>query len=211
MPRQSRRAKALDRAKKIFHATSALLIIGRLLEDEGVSFDVNEPDPVVLSFLQTFTQLKRIKNSRYFLKRHRRKSTLNTSIFEDDLRVCEDGTHWMNDVEFKRKYRVSRPTLDKITAAIENNSIFKGERGPVQLPVKYQMMILLHFWGKEGESNASQRDHFKISDGSTERKYSVGLITEVAILRVKSQDSLTWMNHQIHHDLFIYDFVCLHS
>jgi hypothetical protein len=51
MPRQSRRAKALDRAKKIFHASSALLIVGRLLEDEGVSFDVNQPDPVVLSFL----------------------------------------------------------------------------------------------------------------------------------------------------------------
>ena len=171
MPRQSRRSKAIATARKAFQAVSALLIVERLLDDELETFslDVNEPDPVLLSFLQSFTRLKRIKKSRYYMKRFWRKSSLNTTIFEDDLRVCEDGSHWMNEDEFKRKYRVSRETLDKITATIENNDVFKGERGPDQLPVKYQLMILLHYLGKEGESNASQRDQFKIAYGSTEK------------------------------------------
>ena len=50
--------------------------------------------------------------------------------FEKDLEVKEDGTSWLNDEEFKRKYRVSRVTLDKITSLIENHEVFaEGSRG----------------------------------------------------------------------------------
>ena len=74
----------------------------------------------------------------------------------------------MNDSEFKRKYRVTRATLDKIPAAIETNEVFaKGARGPKQIPVKHQLMVLLHFLGKEGESNESQ-------DGNSESKNTGG-------------------------------------
>ncbi len=80
-----------------------------------------------------------------------------TQQFEEDLLEKKDGSQWLNDSEFKRKYRMSRQTLDKVTAAIENNEVFvSGTRGPNQLPVKHQLMVLLQLLGKEGETNESQ-------------------------------------------------------
>eukprot|EP00804_Cyclotella_cryptica_P022794 CCRYP_005009-RA/>CCRYP_005009-RA protein AED:0.14 eAED:0.14 QI:0/-1/0/1/-1/0/1/0/63 len=63
----------------------------------------------------------------------------------------------MNEVEFKRKHICSHLVLDKIVQKIETNDVFKrGTWGPAQMSVKHQLMLLLHFSGKEGESNASQ-------------------------------------------------------
>jgi hypothetical protein len=91
-------------------------------------------------------------------------------IFEDDLRVSEDGTHWLNDFEFKRKYRWSRDALDRIAGEIETHDVFKkGKRGRRQMPVKHQLMTLLHFFGCEGESNSTQRNQFKISSGRCQK------------------------------------------
>ena len=73
-------------------------------------------------------------------------------------------------IEFKRKYRCSRPMLNKIVEMIETNDIFtKGARGPKQIPVKHQLMLLLHFLGKEGDLNASQQNQFKVSYGTCEK------------------------------------------
>jgi hypothetical protein len=55
------------------------------------------------------------------MKRHSRKSSLKQ--FEGDLHVNEDGSHWLNDAEFKRKYQVSRMMLDRIMTAIEHNEV----------------------------------------------------------------------------------------
>ncbi|KAL7522097.1 hypothetical protein ACHAWX_007245, partial [Stephanocyclus meneghinianus] len=61
--------------------------------------------------------------------------------------------HWMNDVEFKRKYRCSCPVLDKIVQKIKPSDVLKrGARGPAPTKVKHQLMLLLQFLGKEGES-----------------------------------------------------------
>ena len=58
--------------------------------------------------------------------------------------------------------------LDKITAAIEHNDVFaEGGRGPKQIPVKHQIMVLLQFLGKEGETNESQPQTFKWAMGRT--------------------------------------------
>ena len=151
MPKQSKRSKAFSAARKTFKAASALLIVGHLF-DSDVAVDVDDPDPITLSFLRASHRLNCIKQTRYFAPRGTyRKSTLH-------------GTHWLSDDEFKRKYRVSREVLDKITAIIESIDAFKkGKRGRSQMPVKHQLMVLLQFLGKEGESNDSQRNVFKYS------------------------------------------------
>ena len=60
--------------------------------------------------------------------------------------------------------------LDKIVEKIETNDILKrGARGPRQISVKHQLMLLLHFLGKEGESNDSQQKQFKVSYGACEK------------------------------------------
>ena len=105
---------------------------------------------------------------RYFIDRGSYRKSAVYKILEDDLHVSLDGTHWMNDYdEFKRKYPLD--ILDKIIAVIETNDVFKkGTHGPCQMPVKHQLMVLLQFLGKEGESNDSQRNVFKFSYGQSE-------------------------------------------
>ena len=197
MPKQSQRNKAISAARKSFKSASALLLVAQLFENGGdavdvdATVDVDNQDPVTLLFLRASHRLNRIKQMRYFARRGTyRKSTLQY-IFEDDLHVSEDGTHWMSDDEFKRKYRVSREMLDKITATIENNSVFKnGKRGRRQMPVKHQLMVLLHFLGKEGESNDSQRNVFKYSCGHMEncRKRVVQALNDIR------NDYINWPN-----------------
>ena len=59
--------------------------------------------------------------------------------------------------------------LNKITAAIETNNVFdKGSRGPKQIPVKYQLMVLLQFLGREGETNEGQRQLYRNGSGTNE-------------------------------------------
>lgn len=169
MPKQSRRDRAYSAARRAFRAATALLLAQHNVDDQPL-LDLSDPNPITLTFLGVSRNLNRIKNTRYFENRVHRKSSIEEAVFEDDLRVCEDGSHWLNDAEFKRKYRVSREVLDKITAAIEHNDVFKkGKRGPHQMPVKHQLMTLLQFLGKEGESNASQRSVFKTSYGRNEK------------------------------------------
>ena len=59
-------------------------------------------------------------------------------IFADDLRKENNDSTWMNDSEFKRKYRMSREMLDKVTERIQDNGMFeKGKRVPSQGGVKH--------------------------------------------------------------------------
>ena len=153
--------------RKTLNRATALLAVNYVIG--GIGGDLDLEDPTLLSYLQARFRFHQTSGRRYFKTRTHRKSTLQ-NIFEDDLWECEDDMHWMNDVEFKRKYRCSRPVLDKIVQKIETSDVFKrGARGPVQAPVKHQLMLLLHFLGKEGESNASQRNQFKVSYGASEK------------------------------------------
>jgi hypothetical protein len=60
--------------------------------------------------------------------------------------------------------------VDRIAGEIETHDVFKkGKRGRRQMPVKHQLMTLLHFFGCEGESNSTQRNQFKISSGRCQK------------------------------------------
>jgi hypothetical protein len=48
----------------------------------------------------------------------------------------------LNDDEFKRKYRVTHQTLDKIATAIEDSDVFaEGDRSPKQIPNPHKTSI----------------------------------------------------------------------
>ena len=97
MPRLSRRKKAIVAARGTFRAACALLLVTRISEDASEPFVIDVPDPVTVSFFASITGLIHLRMSRYFMKRHSRKSSLKQ--FEEDLRVNEDGSHWLNDAE----------------------------------------------------------------------------------------------------------------
>ena len=167
MPQKSYRHRALEKLVRKYERAKAFFIVDQLLDsDDEDSLDLDCPS--FLHYLNTKARLDLGRTNRYFLDRVIRKS--ESRVFEDDLRVNEDGTHWLNDREFKHKYRMSRDMLDPVTKEIEGHDIFKkGKRGARQRPVKHQLMILLQFLGKEGESNNSQRQVFKIGSGACQK------------------------------------------
>ena len=97
MPYQSMRKKAIVAAQRTFHAASALFVVGHVLSNTSL---VDVEDPHFACFYQAKLRLKHIVESCYSDERKHRKSPLE-SIFDDDLRVSEEGTHWLNDLEFK--------------------------------------------------------------------------------------------------------------
>lgn len=166
MPYQSMRKKAIAAAQRTLRAASALFVVGHVLSDVS---HVDVEDPHFACYYRAKLRLNRIVESRYSVERKHRKSPLE-SIFDDDLRESADGTHWMNDIEFKQKYRCSRDALDRITEEIKTHDVFKkGKRGRRQMSVKHQLMTLLHFFGCEAESNSTQRNQFKIGKGTSQK------------------------------------------
>ena len=166
MPFKSFRQEAIESAQRTLRAATALLLLGRV--NGNISL-IHIEDPRVFCYYLAKKRLERVVKSRYATDRTCRKSPIQ-NVFEDDLEENEDGTHWLNDFEFKRKYRCSRNALDRITNEIKGNDVFKKrKRGPPQMPVKHQLMTLLHFLGSEAESNSKQRNIFKISNGRCEK------------------------------------------
>eukprot|EP00956_Cyclotella_meneghiniana_P034109 scaffold101589_cov36-Cyclotella_meneghiniana.AAC.1 len=147
MPRSSEHKKALWSTQRTLRASTALLIIQRILG----SGDLLDPAlPSFLMFLIARLRHKKIAESRYIADRVYPKSTSLECAFDVDFNTEEDGTHWLNDHQFKMKYRCSREALYKITE---------------KMPVVYQLMSLMHYFGNHGESNSTQKSQFRISAG----------------------------------------------
>ena len=152
MPQKSLRDNVLASARKALQSATALFLVSRVIEEQSLSIDINELDPVSLSFFYSAFRLWSTKHARYVTDRLCRRSRI-LATYEEDLHENGDGSHWLNDNEFKRKYRMSRETLDKISAIIEDNNVFKcGQRGRKQAPVKMQLMMLLYISWEKRES-----------------------------------------------------------
>ena len=166
MARESYRSRALSQFTRLYEQARNLFVVDQLLDSNEESLDLESP--TFLFYLQNKLKLDSALSSRYSASRICRRPSMG--IFADDLRGEDNDSTRMNDSEFKRKYRMSRQMLDKVTERIQDNGMFeKGKRGPSQQEVKHQLMILLHFLGKEGETNHSQRSTFKISEGHCKR------------------------------------------
>jgi len=119
-----------------FRVACALLLVSHITEDASEPFVVTISDPVTASFFASFTKLIHLQMSCYLMKRHNWKSS--SKQFEEDLCVNEDGSHWLNNAEFKRKYQISRMTYDRITTAIKHNEVFakrcqRSKKNPCQI------------------------------------------------------------------------------
>ena len=60
-------------------------------------------------------------SGRSYLKKRNHWKSVVENVFEHALQESEDDKHWMNDVEFKRKYRCPRPMIDEIVDKLETN------------------------------------------------------------------------------------------
>ena len=58
-------------------------------------------------------------------------------MFEHDLYKGDNGITWLNDEEFKQKYRMSRDMLAFVCDETKDREVFKRRlRGTAQRPVK---------------------------------------------------------------------------
>jgi hypothetical protein len=110
-----------------------------------------------------------------------------SGIFMEDL---NEDSPWLNDAEFKCKYRMTRSSFWLIVGLIRDHPVFKGGRKK-QAPVEHQLMTLLCFLGTEGNgmSNRKGRSVFRLGKGT------VGIYKDrvvKAILECLYEDFVRW-------------------
>jgi hypothetical protein len=97
-----------------------------------------------------------------FQKEKTSKDNALNNAFCDDLRDRDHSSHWMNDAEFKKKHRFHIWYLVRLLPKQRIIMMYSrgSQWGPAHIPVKLMVMGLLHFSGKEGESNFSWQNQF---------------------------------------------------
>ena len=129
MPRYSYRKYALDKIRDTYESAKALFVVDQVLDSDDDSISIDFETPSFYSYLRAKSQLDDAVATRYFQERTCRKSS--TNMFEHDLCKSNNDTMWLNDDEFKMKYRMSREMLDFITTEIKDYELFmRCPRGP---------------------------------------------------------------------------------
>jgi hypothetical protein len=110
-----------------------------------------------------------------------------SAIFEEDLR---EESPWLNDAEFKDKYRLTRSSFWLIVGLIKHHPVFQSTKRK-QAPVEHQLMTLLCFLGTEGNgmSDRKGRSIFRAGKG-TLRVYKDRVVE--AILECLYDDLVKW-------------------
>ena len=87
-----------------------------------------------------------------------------SAVFDEDL---NEEAPWLNDAEFKDKYRMTRFSFWLIVDLIKDHDVFVSKTRK-QAPVTHQLMTLLCFLGTEGNgmSNWRGRSLFRTSKGA---------------------------------------------
>lgn len=84
---------------------------------------------------------KLLLKTRYITRMPRRISSIAFDVFLADLEDNGDSS-WLNNIEFCKKYRVSRQFFQTLLALVQDHDVFKkGGRGPEQSPVELQLMV----------------------------------------------------------------------
>ena len=173
MPRESKRGKAIRELEQDAKKKMKLYILSSLLEDDGDG-ETNEGDDddhvgfvklvVLYHAYQAAKRLRIARSCRYLFRHKKYRAYQGVNEFNVDL-----FQQWMNEEEFKRKYRCSRKSFWRIVSCIENHPVFSsGDGTKQQAPVSHQLLCLLHFLGMEGNgaSNQYARDVFKKGVGT---------------------------------------------
>jgi hypothetical protein len=116
-----------------------------------------------------------------------------SAIFEEDLREREDAEEhepWLNDAEFKDKYRLTRSSFWLIVDLIKDHPVFQSKFRK-QAPVEHQLLTLLCFLGMEGNgmSDRKGRSVFRAAKG-TIRGHKDRVVE--ALLGCLYEDSVKW-------------------
>ena len=102
----------------------------------------------------------------------------------DYRNFVQDSQPHLNEAEYRRKYRMSRKNVNKLTNLIKTHPVFYQRRGRKQSSVKMQLMTLLSVLGQEESSGARTRDMFGTGYG-THYNYCSRVVEAICSLREK--------------------------
>jgi hypothetical protein len=113
-----------------------------------------------------------------------------TVIFNEDLK---EDSPWLNNAEFKDKYRMTCLSFWLIVDLINNHLVFQSMKRK-QAPIDHQLMMLLCFLGTEGNgmSNRKGCSVFRAPGKGTLRVYNDRVAK--AILDCLYEDFVKWPN-----------------
>ena len=122
-----------------------------------------------------------LAQKRYVSQRSQRRRPTNK--FAIDLmhtNIINPEVPWLNEIEFLNGYRMTKLAFARLVRAIENHPCFRNIRGPLQQPVAYQVMVLLHYLGSAGSGASSHRarNHF-LSATALSRTTGDGLLQQL--------------------------------
>ena len=164
MPRLSARFIALRALTAATRRIRQIFLIVNFFDLIAGDFSgLTEQNESFLALLQFQCRLEELRETRYITKRKFRK--YDRYIYERDLDDRSD-VPWLTEDEFLQKYRTSRAGVHHLVELLKDAPVFKpGKRGTKMMPVTYQVMIWLHFFGHEGMSLKMQREVLHTCNG----------------------------------------------
>jgi hypothetical protein len=124
---------------------------------------------------------RRYRNPREFYRKFTMFDQFEMDLQEED---DEEGVNWcfLNEDEFRQKYRMSRESLLKLVDLVKDHKAFNGSKTCPQTNPTHQLMCLLLYLSTEGSgaSNPGLRSIFRNGRGSYEnyKKRSVDAIID---------------------------------
>jgi hypothetical protein len=179
MPRTSKKTKFVRHLSKVLE-NRLVARAYRTIDDDEDSIE-DDIDIMTMSVIESASE------QRYLFRNKYKSGRLKSVVFTDDLQQLQfDSAHqddagsanrsmpdevpWLTDSELLQKYRIIRPSFEKIRQKIENHDVFlnRTSQRRKQAPVSHQLMLFLKFLGTEGSggSNANQRNTFEVGYGS---------------------------------------------
>ena len=156
MPRQSAKQQIIAHLNRIIEHCAMHLLIAHVL-GLGSGLDFQQ-----LAFLYGCRALKYLlENSRYATRGiHRHTYKKRNPKFELYLQNEDDHADALTDAEFKFHFRLTRESFWELIDRIKDHPAFKRQssdsRGPPPAPAKYQLLVLLKYYGSEGNSACSK-------------------------------------------------------
>ena len=129
---------ATRRIRQLFIVVNAQQLL------EGDFSNLNKLNDSFVALLLYECDLKQLRSSRYITLREH--CSYSVWVYELDLRKVYGEVAWLSDREFLLKCQTTRKGLEKLVDLLKDAPSFaRRARGPEQMPVKYQVMIWLHF------------------------------------------------------------------
>ena len=120
------------------------------------------------------------------------------AVYLEDL---NEDNRWLNEAEFKDKYRMTRSSFWLIVGLIKDHPVFQqGGRGRKQAPVEHQLMTFLCFVGTEGNGMSDRRARgvFRLGKG-TVTVYKDRVVK--AINACMFEEYVTWPDEEERRDI----------